>query len=486
MQGWIMQIFNFLNHWIIIFNLLFALAIIFLERRNIGVTWAWLMLLLFLPFIGFVIYILLGQNLARRKVYKLKPRMEQLVREEITAQMRAIKQGEWTYCNMEAAHYEQLIYMNLAYSASPLTQNNEVAIITDGHEKMDALVQQIHAASHHVHLLYYKLGGDETGNRIIQALTAKAEEGLMVRLLYDDIGSLGVNEEAIKQLRAAGGEVYRFFPSKIPYFNLRVNYRNHRKIAVMDGKIGFVGGFNIGNEYLGKDPAIGYWRDTHLMIRGDAVQRLQGQFMMDWSVAAQQHIAMTADYFPAMEKIGNTAVQIVASGPDNEFQQIKNGLIKLIFEAKERLYVQTPYFVPDESVLTALKLAVRSGVDVRVMIPRKGDSRLVQWASNAYLGELVRTGAKCYLYEKGFLHAKTIVVDGKAASVGTANLDHRSFGLNFEVNAFLYDEGVATQLERIFEQDIAFSHLLTRREYMDRGLANRFVESVARLVSPIL
>lgn len=472
--------------WIPIINLLFAAIVIFLERRNVGGTWAWLMLLLLLPFIGFLFYILFGQNLARRKVYRIKPRNERLVRDEIAAQVRRIQEGAFEYQDDGLKYYEPLIYMNLVSSYSPLTQDNKVNVIADGDEMMDRLVERIKNAEDHVHLLYYKLAGDSTGRRIIDALTERAANGVEVRLLYDDIGSPALKDRDLAALREAGGEVYRFFPSRIPYLNLRVNYRNHRKIAVMDGKVGFVGGFNIGDEYVGLDPKIGHWRDTHLELQGGAVHRLQGQFLLDWSIASEQYLAFNEHYFPAPVHTGTTAVQIVASGPDSDKQQIRNGLLKLIFEAKDRIYVQTPYLVPDDSVIIALKVAVQSGVDVRIMIPKKGDSQLVQWASNAYLGELLRAGAKCYWYEKGFLHAKTMVVDGWAATVGTANLDHRSFSLNFEVNAFLYDKVIAGELDKLFEQDMKESIALNWDTYQKRSIRHRFVESIARLVSPIL
>ncbi|WP_289356678.1 cardiolipin synthase [Paenibacillus sp. S-12] len=474
------------GHWIPIINLLFAAVVIFLERRNVGGTWAWLMLLLLLPFIGFIFYILFGQNLARRKVYRIKPRTERLVRNEIASQVRCIEEGTFAYANEVVQHYEPLIYMNLVSSYSPLTQNNEVTVIADGRDMMDRLVERIQSASNHVHLLYYKLAGDATGRRIIDALTECAANGVEVRLLYDDIGSPALKDEALADLHAAGAQIYRFFPSRIPYVNLRVNYRNHRKIAVIDGQVGFVGGFNIGDEYVSLDPKIGHWRDTHLELQGGAVHRLQGQFLLDWSTASGQYIHFCEQYFPTPMHTGNTPVQIVSSGPDSDKQQIRNALLKLIFEAKERIYVQTPYLVPDDSVLIALKVAVQSGVDVRIMIPKKGDSRFVQWASNSYVGELLRAGAKCYWYEKGFLHAKTMVVDGLAATVGTANLDHRSFSLNFEINAFLYDRATAEQLDKLYEQDMKESVKLHWNTYRKRPIRYRFVESLARLVSPIL
>ncbi|PZE20148.1 cardiolipin synthase [Paenibacillus xerothermodurans] len=487
MDEWgIHTIWNAINHWIPIINLVFAAAIIFLERRNVGVTWAWLMLLLLLPIVGFIIYIFMGQNLARQRVYRMRARMERRVREEMHEQEHTIRDGTFDYHEPIVQKYEHLIYMNLMSSASPLTQNNEVTLFIDGVHKFEALLERISAAKLHVHLLYYKIGNDDTGHRLIDALTRKAQEGVRVRLLYDGIGSLGVNKKMFRELIGAGGTVCPFFPSKIPYLNFRLNYRNHRKIAVIDGEYGFVGGFNIGDEYLGKNHKIGYWRDTHIMLRGDAVHRLQVQFMLDWGVASNEQLTIEPVYFPDVCELDRAAVQIVSSGPNSDKQQIKNGFIKLIFEAKHRIYVQTPYFVPDDGILNALKIAVLSGIDVRLMVPKKSDHFLVQWASFAYVGDLLRLGAKCYLYDNGFLHAKTIIVDGEAASVGTANMDHRSFELNFEVTAFLYGPEAASRLEAIFHHDMNFSQELTWETFEQRKLLKRAAESMARLLSPIL
>lgn len=486
MHLWTMNIWKTLNDWIPVINLLFAAAIIFLERRNVGVTWAWLMVLLLLPVVGFILYIFLGQNLARQKVYRNRPKLERRVREEMKGQAQSLHNNTFPFHDPSVREYQRLIYMNLISGYSPLTQNNEVTLFTDGVEKFEALLDEIHRAEKHIHLLYYKIGSDETGLRLIEALTRKAEEGVQVRLLYDHIGSLGLKKKMFQSLLAAGGQALPFFPSKIPYLNFRLNYRNHRKIVIVDGRIGFVGGFNIGNEYLGMDRRVGYWRDTHLKIEGDAVHRLQVQFLLDWGVASNEPSIAESSFFPAMRDTAQTAVQIVTSGPSSETQRIKNGFIKFIFEAQKRIYIQTPYFIPDDSVLNALKIATLSGIDVRIMIPFKGDHPLVHLASYAYLVELLRAGASCYLYEKGFLHAKTMVIDGQAASVGTANMDRRSLELNFEINAFLFDPNVATRLEHIFEQDIRYCQLLTWENYNKRKLLTRAAESMARLISPIL
>ncbi|MDF2959819.1 MAG: ywnE [Paenibacillus sp.] len=487
MEHWIIGVWKTINIWIPVINLLFAAAIIFLERRNVGVTWAWLMLLLLLPVLGFIIYIFIGQNLARQKVYRVRARMERHVREEMEEQEGSIQEGTYPYHEPAVKKYEHLIYMNLMSSASPLTQNNEVTLFIDGVKKFEALLERIAAAEKHIHLLYYKIGNDSTGHRLLEALIRKAREGVKVRLLYDGIGSLGVSKSTFRKLVEAGGAVCPFFPSRIPYLNFRLNYRNHRKIAVIDGKYGFIGGFNIGDEYLGLDRKIGYWRDTHLMLYGDAVHRLQVQFMLDWGVACEESLTIEPVYYPDLADGDRAAaVQIVSSGPNSEKQQIKNGYIKLIFEAKKRIYVQTPYFVPDDGILNALRIAMLSGIDVRIMIPKKSDHMLVHLASQAYVGDLLREGATCYLYEKGFLHAKTIMVDGMAAAVGTANMDHRSFELNFEITAFLYGPEITSRLEATFEQDIKNSELLTLENFERRWLLTRAAESMARLLAPIL
>lgn len=278
-----------------------------------------------------------------------------------------------------------------------------------------------------------------------------------------------------------------FFPSRIPYVNLKVNYRNHRKLVIIDGKVGYIGGFNIGDEYLGLNKNFGEWRDTHLKVVGGAVLQMQAQFLMDWNLASSGRLELSETYFPeTVERKGNIGMQLVASGPDTEYQEIKNAYIKMIYSAKESICLQTPYFVPDESLMTALRIAALSGVNVRIMLPSKPDHFFVYWATHSYLGEMLASGVQIFLYERGFLHAKTLVVDSKIASVGTTNLDIRSFKLNFEMNAFIYDTKTATQLMTIFEGDVTYSRQLTVEDYANRPLFNRFRESISRLLSPIL
>jgi cardiolipin synthase len=257
-------------------------------------------------------------------------------------------------------------------------------------------------------------------------------------------------------------------------------------LVIIDGKVGYIGGFNIGDEYLGLDDHLGYWRDTHLKIVGSGVLQMQVQFWLDWNLSSGRLLSDDARYFPIIEHHGRVGLQIVSSGPNRSEEQIKNAYIKMISAAKQTIYLQTPYFIPDESLFTALKIAAFSGVEVKLMIPSTPDHKWVYWASLSYLEDLLAAGVQCCLYEKGFLHAKTIVIDGKVASVGTANVDIRSFKLNFEVNAFMYDTDIAERLERIFNDDLQYCSLLTLEGYKGRPLSQRFLESCARLLSPIL
>ncbi|QQE74423.1 cardiolipin synthase [Brevibacillus composti] len=483
-----MELFQQIYAGLSIINLLLAAVLIFMERRNIASTWAWLMVLLFLPGVGFVLYLLFGQRLSRRKLYKLKEGEFSRYRVALEKQKQEIESNSIRFHDPAMVDHRNMIHMNLVSDAALFTQDNEIDLYTEGHGKFEALFACIDQARDHIHLQYYIIRDDALGQRLIQALTERARQGVKVRLLYDAVGSSELTRRFFRPLVEAGGEVAAFFQSPIPYVNMWVNFRNHRKLVIIDGVIGFIGGFNVGNEYLGLDKRLGYWRDTHLKIVGNAVHLLQARFYLDWNLTGQGKRRMEDEvrYFPRIEGKGKVGVQIVSSGPNSEKQQIKHGYLKMIYNAKERIYLQSPYLIPDESLLTALKMAAMSGVDVRVMIPGRADHKLVYWASQSYLGELLKSGVRCYLYEKGFLHAKTMVVDGQIASVGSANLDIRSFKINFETNAFLFDTGMAKRLERIFREDLAECHEVTREEYENRPLKAKLQESLTRLLSPIL
>lgn len=468
-------------------NLILAAVLIFMERRNIAATWAWLMVLLFLPGIGFIVYLIFGHKLSKKKLYRLKEGEFSHFRAAVDRQKQLLAHGELQVNDPEMERHRDMIFMNVVSDGAYYTQDNTIQVFKEGHSLFNLMFKQMEEAREHIHLLYYILNDDDLGKQLIQLLTKKAKEGVEVRLLYDAVGSSGISSRFLRPLVEAGGQVASFFPAKIPFLNFRVNFRNHRKLTIIDGKIGYIGGFNIGDEYLGKDKKLGYWRDTHLLIEGRAVYMLQARFFLDWNLSAPKRMHESLAYFPELhESEGTIGVQIVSSGPNSEKEQIKHAFLKMIYKARKKIYLQTPYFVPDEGVLTALKMAAMSGVDVRVMVPGKPDHLLVFWATHSYLGDLLKSGVRCFLYEKGFMHAKTIVVDTQLSSVGTANVDIRSFKLNFETNAFMYDSKMAEELEELFVSDLADCREITLGEYVNRPLRLRLLESLTRLLSPLL
>lgn len=479
-------LFGHLSGIITVLNVILAVTVIFLERRNVGVTWAWLMILLFLPVVGFLLYMFFGQNLSRRRLYKLGARERMVIRSVVNSQIEDLKDKTILFPDPASEDYRDMIILNLQAGKALYTQENQVEIYTNGKDKFEALFQDIKNARKHIHLIYYIVQMDDTGRRLVDALTEKAREGVEVRFLYDDIGCSHLHSDFFKPLRVAGGQAAAFFPSRFPYLNIRVNYRNHRKLAIIDGAVGYIGGYNVGNEYLGLDPRYGHWRDTHLRIRGSAVLMMNSQFMLDWNLSSANKVVPDTRFLPAELPDSQVGIQILASGPNDSMEHIRNAYIKMINKAKTSIWIQTPYLIPDDSLLNALQLAAMSGVDVRIMIPKTPDHRMVYWATYSYLGNLLPFGVRCFLYGKGFLHAKTITVDGEVSSVGTANFDIRSFKLNFEVNAFVYDTEVGSRLDAIFMEDLKECTELTREMYDKRPVHHKMRESFIRLMSPIL
>lgn len=482
-----LSIFSILTAVIFVLNIFLAAALVFLERRDASSTWAWIMVLFFIPIFGFFFYLLLGRRLRRKTLFKWEGRKKVGIENLIAHQMNALHDNGFHFRDDNAQSYKELVYLLLRNNGAVLTQDNSVQIFNDGREKFDALIKDIENAKNHIHIQYYIFRLDQLGNRIMDVLIVKAKQGVKVRLLYDDMGSRRLSKRKFKDFVAAGGEVETFFPSILPVINPRLNYRNHRKIVVIDGRVGYIGGFNVGEEYIGLSRKFGYWRDTHLRIQGSALHPLQTRFILDWNQASARHdIEYDEIYFPAIPEKGDTSIQIVSSGPDEEWEQIKDGYLKLINLAKKSIYIQTPYFIPDASFYDAIRIAALSGIDVRIMIPNKPDHPFVYWATYSYAGQMLRSGARVFIYNNGFLHTKMIVIDGKASTVGTANIDVRSFKLNFEVNAFIYDQKVSTELQELFHQDMELSSELTYEKYYERTRMIKTKESIARLLSPIL
>ncbi|MDH6370241.1 cardiolipin synthase [Paenibacillus sp. PastF-3] len=471
---------------VMIINILLSAGFLFFERRDIGYTWAWLMVFYFIPILGFIVYLFLGRNLAKKNFFGLSVEERNYLQSTVDHQLATLKDQRKDQSSL-LTKYADLIHMNLVSSNALMTTDNEIAIFNDGKQKFDSLFNDIRNAKKEVNIQYYIIQPDDLGTKLRDELTKKAKEGVKVRVLYDEIGSKRLSLKFFRELLSAGGEVEVFFPSLLRPINFRMNNRNHRKLCIIDGEIAYIGGFNVGNEYLGIVKKFGYWRDTHFRMKGNSVNQIQGRFILDWKHARKQHqVSFDQFSFTTEGSVGSSPVQIVSSGPNSLVEHLKNMYIKLILNAKRSVYIQTPYFIPDSSFMDACKIALLSGVDVRIMIPNKPDHPFVYWATWAYAGELLNYGAKILLYENGFLHAKTIVVDEELASVGTMNIDSRSFRLNFEVNAIVYDEQVAKQLQELFVEDSQLSTELTPERYKERSLMIKFKEGVSRLFSSIL
>jgi cardiolipin synthase len=473
-----------------IINITLTFTIIFLERKNPQSTYAWLLFLWIIPVLGFLFYLFFSQNLTKQKIYRYNTPEMIRYHEVLKKQRRSILKMPIIDPDSPVERYRETIQFHLNVSEALYTKNNSVDIFIDGHEKFDALFHAMESAKEHIHVEYYIIKNDSLALRMMDILTRKALEGVEVRLLFDAMGGRYLSRQVLNRFISAGGKVGEFFPSRFRLLNFRVNYRNHRKIVVIDGSIGFVGGFNVGTEYLGENKNMGYWRDTHLKITGSATHELQLRFLMDWRASSNEELliddANLTQYLPAIAPKNGCGIQIVSSGPDKINQQIKQGFVRLITNAQSYVLIQTPYFVPDESIMEALRIALLSNIDVRIMIPNKPDHIFIYWATLAYVGELIEYGAKIYIYDKGFLHAKTIVVDDSVSSVGSCNFDVRSFGLNFETNAFVYDRGVATKLKKHFVDDLKYCTHYDRDKYNHRGKLIKIKESISRLFSPLL
>ncbi|MGA9840614.1 MAG: cardiolipin synthase [Thermoplasmata archaeon] len=469
---------------IVTFDILAVFTLIFFERRNPESVLAWILTVLALPVGGFVLYLIFGFKYFKTRTFGLKSTGDQLILARVRKGQEVAVVDAPERVLKELVEYSELARLLWADSAAFLTSGNQVDVFTNGNDKFEALFEAIRGAKNHIHLEYYILRNDALGERLIAALEAKAREGVQVRLLYDDLGNK-IPRERYRRLTDLGAKVSGFYRALVPSVGFRLNYRNHRKVAVIDGAIGFVGGFNIGDEYLGLGP-LGAWRDTAVRIRGAAVRSLQLRFVLDWNWATDEGLTLGGAYFLSSAAPGTASVQIVSGGPDTTWNPPREEYVKLVDLAKRTCYLQTPYFIPDVSVMTALRIAALSGIDVRIMIPLKADQPFVHWASLSYVGELLEAGVRLFAYKQGFLHAKTVTIDDSVTSIGSANWDLRSFKWNFETNAVIYDRELGEKYRRIFEDDMTRSIEITKESYAARLRRVRFKESVCRLFSGAL
>lgn len=480
-----MDFFLWSKHiWMI--NILLSGYIIFYGRKNPRSTVTWLLVINTLPIFGFVLFMLFGRNQRKNKMFNLKKEDDKRIEEISRFQYNLLEKDEFVYRKKNARDYNDLIKMNLISDYSYYTEDNDIKIYNWGEDKFRALINDIRNAKHSIDIQYYIFRQDKLGTTIIDLLEEKLIEGVKVRILYDSIGSRNFRKKKMKKFVELGGEMVEFFPAFMNIVNLRINHRNHRKIVIIDDAIGYIGGFNVGDDYLGEYKKFGPWRDTHLRIVGGGVIGLKIRFLKDWYYASGQEPDLYSDFNPRFIDMGDRAVQIVTSGPDTEFANIKNAYLSMINTAKREIYIQTPYFVPDQSVLEAIKIAIIRGVEVNIMIPSKPDHMFIYWATTSFVKEMVEIGARAYTYDNGFLHAKVMIVDESVASVGSANIDERSFSLNFEANAIIYSKEISKQLKDQFEEDLRYSSEITLERLDKRPIYIKIREPISRLFSPIL
>lgn len=465
--------------------LLVCLRIIF-ETHSSTKTLAYLLLCIFVPLFGMLFYIAFGINYWRKKLYTSKSGEDHKLLEQLKKKILCYNEAAVKLQDLQGGNAE-LAAMLIKDLHSPLTRHNSIKLLLNGEEKFPELIQALQEAKHHIHMEYYIYEQDEIGKTIIELLIKKAKEGVQVRFIYDDFGSPSIKKKIEKRMQDAGIEIYPFH--KVHFYLLanRINYRNHRKIVVIDGQTGFTGGINVSDKYINNKKGKLFWRDTHLRIDGPGVYYLQYLFLADWNFCCGAGMKPEEIYFGQNPKLkGDTLVQVVGSGPDSIQPQVLFSILQAIYLAKEEILIATPYLIPGDNIIDALRIAASSGLSVKLLVPGISDSRLVNAASKANYNDLLQAGVEIYLYKKGFIHAKTLVTDGKLSMIGTANMDYRSFELNFEVNAIIYDKPFAKQMRDVFFDDLKQAKKLDAKEWYKRPFYFKLSERIARLFSPCL
>ena len=466
----------------IIFIILYCVTILGLvlviitENRNPLKTIPWVIVLLLAPGIGLLFYFFFGQDNRKQRI---------ISRRTYKRIMKRPQEGKLPQdaCSVPAP-YQPLVTLLTNSNQSSLLYGSDITIYTNGADKFHDLLQEIAKATHHIHIQYYIFCDDTTGCRLRDALVAKVRQGVEVRILYDDVGCSGVKKSFFEGMRREGIEAFAFLHVKFPLFTSKVNYRNHRKIAVIDGCVGFIGGMNIADRYV-RGTEWGSWRDTHFRIEGSGAAGLQASFLSDWSATTKRHIA-GAEYYPAAERHTDDILQIVPSGPFGKWRALLQADSYAVSNARKRIWIQTPYYLPSDVLNSALQVAALAGIDVRLMLPARSDSKVVDLASHSYLDDMMKAGVKILFYKPGFLHSKLLIIDNSLTVIGSANMDFRSFEHNFEVNAFVYDREFTARMAGVFEDDASRCHALTPGEWFNRPRPRRWAESLMRGFSPLL
>ena len=468
-------------------NFLFLIVMVFLEQRKPQYIIAWLTVMTFLPVIGFGFYVIFGSGLSVRTRRMI--RKKSISERDIIRNIKGIQTLEEAKLDGILKDDKELVSLCYSYGSYPLP-GNDIKIFTSGLEKINALKRDLKNAKSSINLEYYIFADDRVGKEIMEILCAKAKEGVDVKLIYDSVGSRKAPRRFFRKLEKAGGQVGEFFPPfmHIRLINLKLNYRNHRKLAIIDGMIGYTGGVNIRDDHLGRNKKLSPWRDTHIRIEGGGCYALQNIFLDDWRYCKNDNtppkLYLENGLFPSPKIFGNTTIQVVNSGPDSQIQKIKETFVQMITNAKERVYIQTPYLIPDDVFTSALRIAASSGVDVRIMVPFIPDKKTVYLATLSYLKEMAEMGIKIYLYN-GFLHSKAILIDSNKLSIGTCNTDNRSFGLNFEDTVIIYSNELNKEYSKIFEKDISKSKEVGINYFQKKRWITKLLQAIMRLLSSL-
>lgn len=474
-----------------IFNFVVAIYIslqLIYHKRDPLTTLSWTIVLLFLPFVGLVFYFIFGRNLRKTHIFTRKGIKEERIKKQIsTQQINAFTSGDTRLIPELLSDMSKLVLLNLNNGKNVLTTHNRVRCFFNGKDALEAMFASADRAKEHIHLQSYIVDNDAQGTHWKNLLMRKAQEGVKVRVIYDAFGCLHLPKSFLSDLRHAGVKIEAFSPVHFPFFSSRVNYRNHRKLLIVDGTTGYLGGVNIADRYYnGGDFCT--WRDAHIQITGEAVDHLQSSFLMDWQFITERSIEKRSDlYMAANKKVDDVCyMQIISSGPDSNWAGIMQSFLTAINQAQKTIKVVTPYFIPTESLLEALRIAALGGIDVKILIPEKSDSKFTHWCTLSYISELLDAGVKVYLFKKGFIHSKFMCIDNKFCLIGSANFDNRSFNHNFEIGAMIYNPDITAIFEEQFINDTVHSYLVNPRSWNQRSRNCKIKEAVGRLLSPLL
>lgn len=452
-----------------------CIVVVLSENRNPIRSLAWVLALIFLPGIGLIFYLFFGRSLRGRQMISRRNKRTLFHSQTIRHDLK-----EQDLTNTE----QQVVKITHRVSRYPFTLNNKADIFVSGDKKFEALKRDLLKASHSIYLQYYIFQDDTLGNEIADILISKAREGVEVKVIYDHVGSFSSSNKFFARMNASGVAVHPFFRVTFPQLANRVNWRNHRKIVIIDNTIGYIGGMNIADRYLGTAEGGNPWRDTHLRLEGDIVNSLINAFCIDWNF--MKNDVLISDRNINHEISNATGMQLITSGPTEPWDNLELTFLKAIAGANKCVYIQTPYFLPTDALLRALEAAALANVDVRIMLPLKSDSKMLGYASFSYVTQCLKAGIKVYLYTPGMLHSKVMIIDDSFVTTGSVNFDFRSFENNFEGNVLIYDKALNRQMKDIFFEDLKLSRKITLSVWRRRPRVKRSLESVLRLLAPIL